>query len=106
MMPTWLPWLQAAQSALFVASVLYTWWSNQRRADRHQVTAIEAANTLLDSRVTRLEEQVKHLPCEGQWSELHAECRALKATTENLNGWCESLARKLDRIDDWLRENK
>jgi hypothetical protein len=106
MTPAWSPWLQGLQAIFCIAAIVYTWFSNQRRADRNQVIALEAANRLLEQKVAQLDEHIKHMPCEGQWSELHAQYCALKATADNQNGWLESIARKVDRIDDWLRENK
>jgi len=105
-MPAWYIWLQATQAILWIALTVYTWQSNQRTADRSAVRAIEVANQMLDCRVLRLEEQVKHVPSADTVSALNTSVQVLLERTSNLDGWIEKVENQLQRIDTWLRENK
>ena len=105
-MPVWYLVIMAVQAVLVISSTIYAWRNNQRTADKRAVDDVKSANDALEHRVLLLEENAKHLPTAERMAELQSSVSVLVTKTEHLNGWLETVSRKLDRIDDWLRENK
>jgi negative regulator of replication initiation len=105
-MPTWYLALQAASAVLGMSSLVYTWRSSQQAAAR---TALESVRTKCDEnehQIVKVLEAMRHLPTSDEIANLQRDVGRLLERTSNLNGWLETTNRKLDRIDDWLRENK
>lgn len=105
-MPVWYLVIQATQAILVISSTIYTWRSAQQLAARSAVDDVRRKCDENEHRVLRLEEGIKHLPNAADVAELRANVGVLLERTKHLDGWIENVARGLERIDIWLRENK
>ena len=74
---------------------VYVYLSKKDRADAKRLTSLE-------SRVTTLEEAMRHLPDQTMVIELAGDMKAVKASLDGVRESLAPLARSVDRINDYL----
>ncbi|MEO6917577.1 MAG: DUF2730 family protein [Collimonas sp.] len=85
---------------VFMAAIgFYAWLSNRQAA-----TADDVAN--LATRVTKVEEQLRHLPDLAMVNELAGDMKAVKSELTAIKESIVPLARSMDRINDYLLNRK
>lgn len=98
-----LEWIKFAfmvmQWLITCAVAIYAWYSSRQ-------SARAAAVAELDRRVLVLEEQMRHLPDQDLVNELHGDMKAVKTELAGIKEALGPLARSLDRINDYLLNQK
>jgi predicted nucleic acid-binding Zn-ribbon protein len=85
---------------VFMAAVgFYAWLSNRQAATAEDVTK-------LATRVTTVEEQMRHLPDQAMVNELAGDMKAVKSELTAIKESIVPLARSMDRINDYLLNSK
>jgi len=104
-----LGWLQVVQGVMWIVLAIYTWYSKQQSARTSQVRALEVANELQERKLLLLEQRVQAMPCDAQcgaFRQLSSDVAVLKERTEHLDDWLTRMSDMVDRIDNYLRENR
>lgn len=81
------------------AVAVYVWHSNRQHARAEEVAE-------LDRRTLVIEEQMRHLPDQDLVNQLHGDMKAVKAELVGIKEAQVSMARCLDRINDYLLSQK
>lgn len=74
---------------------VYVYMAKKSQADAKRVTYLE-------SRVTTLEEAMRHLPDQSMVNELAGDMKAVKVSLDSLKESLAPLAKSVDRINDYL----
>ena len=83
------------QGVITAGIAVYIYMSKKDRADAKRLSALE-------SRVTTLEEAMRHLPDQTMVIELAGDMKAVKASLDGVRESLAPLARSVDRINDYL----
>ncbi len=78
---------------------IYAWLSQRQSANAQEVQD-------LTLRVTTLEEQMRHLPDQGLVNELAGDMKAVKAELAGLREAMAPLTRSIERVNDYLLNQK
>ena len=99
-------WLGALNVLGTVAVAVYTWIATRDKDNAQHIKAVEVALTAAvaahTSRIERLENDIKHLPTQPEFSELQGDMRAMKATQEAIQRETHTVRLALTRIEDHL----
>lgn len=107
-------WLDVVQWATTIGVGLYVWASSRHRATRTQIDKLrDRHDSRLDNhgdRLTRAEEQLRHLPTSdalaeltGKVNELHGDMKALDAKFEGFKEMGTMIRRQVEMMDSFLR---
>lgn len=81
------------------AAGVYAYMARRDSANAEEVVKLKG-------RVTALEEQMRHLPDQGLVNELAGEMKAVKASLDGVRELISPLVRTVDRINDYLLNQK
>lgn len=96
----WIKFAFVVMQWLTTCSVaVYAWYSSRQ-------SARAAAVAELDRRVLVIEEQMRHLPDQDLVNQLHGDMKAVKAELVGIKEAQVAMARSLDRINDYLLNQK
>jgi len=87
------------QWVLMGAVGLYAWLANRQKVSSDDMTH-------LSTRVTTLEEQMRHLPDQKMVNELAGDMKAVKSDLTAIRESIVPLARSMERINDYLLNSK
>lgn len=107
--------LDVVQFLLWAALGLYVWASNRHRATRDHIEKVrDAHDKRLDNhaeRLTKAEEQLRHLPdsktiqvLSDRLAELHGDFKGIKAELDGFRDLAGMLRRQLELMDEFLRK--
>lgn len=97
--------LQGFQVLLMVWTAWYAWSTSRQAARQHQVNTLATSLADINTRVTRLEEQVRHFP-DDLVHGLAGDMKALQAQMEGVRQALAPLARSVERMNDFLLTQK
>ena len=109
--------IDLAQWLTTIGVALYVWASNRHRATRDQIEEVRKTHDhRLDNhaeRLTRSEEQLRHLPTVSALTELaervgelHGDLKALSAKFEGWQEVANMMRRQIELMDEFLRKAK
>ncbi|MGR3966107.1 DUF2730 family protein [Pseudomonas sp. 910_23] len=78
---------------------IYTWLANRQTASAQELLELR-------TRITALEEHVRHLPDQTAVTDLLGDMKAVRAELSGVKDALAPLARSLDRINDYLLREK
>lgn len=92
-------WIELGKWALAGGAGIYAWLANRQ-------TAKAADMTELALRVNTLEEQMRHLPDSDLINELAGDMKAVQAELKGIKESLAPLHRSIDRVNDYLLQQK
>lgn len=92
-------WISLAQWLFMVGIGFYVWLTNQQAATAKDMAKIA-------TRVTTLEEQMRHLPDQAMVNALAGDMKAVMSELNAIRDSIIPLARGMDRINDYLLNRK
>ncbi|MBH8611938.1 DUF2730 domain-containing protein [Pseudomonas mohnii] len=89
----------AMQWVVLTVIGIYTWLTNRQAASAQELLELR-------TRITALEEHVRHLPDQTAVTDLLGDMKAVRAELTGVKDALGPLARSLDRINDYLLREK
>ncbi|HEX5278163.1 MAG TPA: DUF2730 family protein [Fluviicoccus sp.] len=85
---------------------LFTFITHRSAARASQVQQVSDKVSAVSERVTAVEEQLRHIPDPDLLHNLDGDMKAIKAELRHMRDALTPLAKSLDRINDYLLNNK
>ncbi len=98
--------LQAAQILLLLWTTWYAWSTSRQAARQNEVTTLASAIADVTTRVTRLEQDVRHLPDQEFVSRVASELASIQANVEGLRREIGPLAHQMGLLNQYLLNHK
>jgi len=99
-------WIDAAQFLWMIAATIWAFWGNKAKETNARIDGIEKKTVDHDKWLTRVNEQVKHLPTNAELEELVGDVKALKAGMDGMRDALKGITRQLELINEYLLERK
>jgi hypothetical protein len=109
MKPEFLGWLQAIQIVFTIGLAVYTWRINREAARTSRVKALEVADAMQEQKIALLQQRIDSMPCDSQcqtFETLRSDVAVLNERTKNFDAWLNRMSNIVDRMDQWMRDNK
>ncbi|NML88363.1 DUF2730 family protein [Sphingobium sp. TB-6] len=89
---------------LSAANMLWTWHAKSQSAAADRVKKVEEGQGELENRVLKLEADFRHLPTKEDLSAVSLQVERVLGKVSKQESEITSVARTVNRIDDYLRE--
>ncbi|MDO8838005.1 MAG: DUF2730 family protein [Parvibaculum sp.] len=102
---------------LAISSIVFTWYSNQNRAQRAEIQALEKLFADRDERrrkdigeqrdrITKVEADVEHLPNKEHLGDVYESINGVGQKVAAMEATLNAVGAQVSRIDDYLRREK
>jgi len=99
-------WIDVSQFAWMIAATIWAFWGNKAKETNVRVDGVERTTSDHAKWLTRINEQVKHLPTSAELEELVGDVKALKAGMDGMREGLKGITRQLELINEYLLERK
>lgn len=99
-------WVDVFQFAWMIGATIWAFWGNKSKETQDKVDAVEKRTQDHEKWLTRLNEQVKHLPTGTELEELVGDVKGLRAEVAGMSDAFKGVTRQLELINSYLLEQK